>query len=54
MVCDYLPFGEEDKYETISHTLTKKFEFSDDIELSPELKDLINHLLEINPDTKYN
>ena len=30
--------GEEDKYETISHTLTKKFEFSDDIELSPRIK----------------
>ena len=54
MVCGYLPFSEEDEYENINNILKGNYEFPDDIELSPEIKDLIKHLLDINPNTRYN
>ena len=54
MVCGYLPFSEEDELENINNILKGNYEFPDDIELSPEIKDLIKHLLDINPETRYN
>ena len=54
MVCGYLPFSEEDEYENIRNILKGNYEIPDDGELSPELIDLIKHLLDINPETRYN
>ena len=53
MVCGYLPFSEEDDYENIRNILKGNYEIPED-ELSPELVDLIKHLLDINPNTRYN
>ena len=53
MVCGYLPFSEEDEYENIRNILKGNYEIPDDGELSPELIDLIKHLLDINPETRY-
>ena len=52
MVCGYLPFSEEDEYENIRNILKGNYEISKD-ELSPELIDLIKHLLDIDPKTRY-
>ena len=53
MVCGYLPFDEDDEFQNIKNIIKGYYEFPDE-ELSTEVKDLINHLLDINPRTRYN
>jgi 5'-AMP-activated protein kinase catalytic alpha subunit len=53
MVCGYLPFNEEDEYENIRNIIKGNYYIPED-ELSPELTDLLKHLLDINPRTRYN
>jgi len=53
MVCGYLPFNEEDEYENIRNIIKGNYYIPED-ELSPELCDLLKHLLDINPRTRYN
>ena len=51
MICGYLPFVEEDEETTIRNILNGCYELPE--ELSPELKDLMKHLLDINSNTRY-
>ena len=52
MVCGYLPFSEEDEYENIRNILKGNYELPEE-DLSPEIIDLIKHLLDIDPKTRY-
>ena len=52
MVCGYLPFSEEDEYENIRNILKGNYELPEE-DLSPEIIDLIKHLLDIDPNTRY-
>ena len=54
MICGFLPFNDEDEEVNIKNILQGKYEFPEDDELSPEVMDLISHLLDINVNTRYN
>ena len=51
MVCGYLPFSEEDEHTNTQNILNGCYELPE--ELSPELKDLLKHLLDVNINTRY-
>ena len=51
MVFGYLPFCEEDEDTNVKNIINGKFDIPDDC--SPLLKDLLLHLLDINPLTRY-
>ena len=53
MVCGFLPFNEEDEEENIRNILKGNYYIPED-DLSPELTDLLKHLMDINPKTRYN
>ena len=53
MVCGYLPFNEEDEYENIRNIIKGNYYIPED-ELSPELTDLLKHILDINTEARYN
>ena len=51
MVFGYLPFCEEDEDTNIDNIIKGNYEIPD--EASPELSDLLTHILDINPLTRY-
>ena len=52
LVCGYLPFSDEDDSNNIRLIQNAKIEFPN--EMSNKLKDLIKHMLEKNPNKRYN
>jgi 5'-AMP-activated protein kinase catalytic alpha subunit len=53
MVCGFLPFNERNEEDNVKNILKGNYSFPED-ELSPELIDLIKHLLDTNTKTRYN
>ena len=51
MVCGYLPFCEEDEDTNIDNIIKGNYEIPE--EASPDLKDLIKHIMDIDPLTRY-
>ena len=54
MLCGYLPFEDEDNEKLYRKITEGKFSYSSNCHLSNNAKDLINHILCVDPDNRFN